>query len=165
MSRKTALCALAVVAVVAGLLWYGKGGQARMVTPKEMLTESKLVASETEYDFGRISMADGKVSRSFTITNPAPGSVLLDSVVTSCMCTKASLKRGGEVIGTFGMPGHGSVPKANDTIGPGETRELVVTFDPAAHGPAGVGPIGRSVYLRDGDGGTVRIRISAVVLP
>ena len=63
------------------------------------------------------------------------------------------------------MPGHGgSVPKVNDTIKAGETREIEVVFDPNAHGPAGVGLIERVVRLEYGEK-TLELNIKAVVTP
>ena len=68
------------------------------------------------------------------------------------MCTTAFLLKDGEEIGPFGMAGHSGVRgNANLTVNPGEEAVVRVVFDPAAHGPAGVGPIERQVMLEVGD--------------
>jgi len=36
-------------------------------------------------------------------------------------------------------------------VNPGETAELIVEFDPAFHGPSGVGPITRTITMNTND--------------
>src|SRR3989344_9353503 len=48
-----------------------------------------LIAPETFYDFGKISMKDGNVSKIFKVTNSGTQDVNLTNVSTSCMCTAA----------------------------------------------------------------------------
>src|SRR3990167_2668214 len=69
-----------------------------------------LVAQEAMYDFGSISMANGNVSKRFSVKNTGESDVELSKLYTSCMCTTAKLitKDGEE--GPFGMPGHASIP-------------------------------------------------------
>lgn len=128
---------------------------------------SALSASETSYDFGRISMKNGLVEKTFAVTNTNSEDVFVEKITTSCMCTTAFITRAdGEEKGPYGMVGHGaSVPKANETIKAGETRTVRVVFDPNAHGPAGVGLIERLVMLEDSTGGRLDLSISATVTP
>ena len=63
------------------------------------------------------------------------------------------------------MPGHGFVPSADVVLNPGETAEVEVISDPAAHGPSGIGRIERSVYLEGDAGSLVELRIRATVTP
>lgn len=102
------------------------------------------------FDFGTISMARGTVERVFTLKNTHAEAVTLKSIYTSCMCTSAVLEYSGKSYGPFGMPGHGMMPSVNVTLAPNEEATLKVVFDPAAHGPAGVGPIERTVVVEDG---------------
>jgi len=82
------------------------------------------------------------------------------------MCTEAVFEDGKITKGPFGMPGHGlSIPAANVTMEPGSEAEIIVTFDPAAHGPAGVGKIIREIYLEEGAGQPLILRFSANVTP
>lgn len=126
-----------------------------------------LSASENSYDFGEVSMKDGLVRHTFTIANSSSTTPLVVSrVSTSCMCTEAFLESRGQKIGPFGMPGHGGfAPRIKEEVGAGESRELEVVFDPAAHGPAGVGRIERAVFIEDEGGGTQTITIRALVTP
>lgn len=124
-----------------------------------------LSAETTSHDFGRISMADGIVKKIFTISNTTATPVLIEKIYTSCMCTEAVLKTPSGDKGPFGMPGHGVVPSVREEVEAGGTRELVVSFDPAAHGPAGVGRIERLVSVVTDDGGTVEFTIRATVTP
>ena len=123
------------------------------------------VADEEEFDFGIISMAAGKVSHLFRVKNTTADPVMVKKLYTSCMCTSASLEIGQEKIGPFGMAGHGFIPTFSKTIAPETEAVVEVVFDPAAHGPAGVGPITRVVYLEEAGGGVVELNFSAVVEP
>lgn len=126
---------------------------------------SPLSATETLYDFGTISMKNWTVSHAFTLTNNMSAPVFVTSVYTSCMCTSAYLETPGSEKGPFGMQGMGYLPPANETIGPGESRQVKVVYDPNAHGPAGVGSIDRFVYVVDDKGGTLAFEIKALVTP
>jgi hypothetical protein len=57
------------------------------------------------------------------------------------------------------------VPKANELIKAGSSLDIEVVYDPAAHGPAGVGAVDRFVYLTEPNGGTLELEIKAVVTP
>ena len=127
---------------------------------------SVLKAAETFYDFGTISMKNGDVSKTFKVTNENGADVLIQSLTTSCMCTKAYFTElNGNKSGPFGMPGMGVVPKLNKTIKAGESANIEVVYDPNAHGPAGVGMIDRFVYLEDANGNKLQFEIKANVTP
>ncbi|OGG54632.1 hypothetical protein A3D62_00640 [Candidatus Kaiserbacteria bacterium RIFCSPHIGHO2_02_FULL_49_11] len=164
MDKKTIISLLLLVAGVLGLLLWGGSTASR--GGDNALVSSELVTATALYDFGRISMKDGNVRTRFSVTNPTSRDITLKSIVTSCMCTEAFIVNGDLKRGPFGMPGHGGVvPKANEIIKAGETREIEVVYDPNAHGPAGVGPIGRFIYLIEEDEKTLELQIRAVVTP
>lgn len=144
------------------MAWSAPGKKPATVQPAQSLA---LIASETFYDFGTISMANGLVEHSFKVTNSSGKDIELKTVTTSCMCTKAYLEGGTSKKGPFGMPGMGSIPPANEIIKAGESRDIKVVYDPNAHGPAGVGMIDRFVYLTDDSGGTLDLEIKALVTP
>ncbi len=121
-------------------------------------------APETNFDFGEISMAAGKVSHDFEITNNSSSTIVFEKLFTSCMCTNAYFILGGEESGPFGMPGHGFVPGLGRELKAGEKAVVRAVFDPAAHGPAGVGPVDRLVRLESG-GSAKEFEIKAVVRP
>ena len=153
-----------IVLVIAGLVWFGGSGTK---TPAiiDGAYAGTLIAKESKYDFGTVSMAKGLVSKEFTLENQSKDSVKIGEVSTSCMCTEAELKVGDKTAGPFGMPGHGGAPKANLIVKPGEKLVVKTIFDPAAHGPAGVGKIIREIYLEEGAGQPLILRFSANVTP
>lgn len=124
-----------------------------------------LAAEVMAYDFGPVSMANGKVSKVFTIKNSTDNAATIQKLYTSCMCTEATLLQNGQRIGPFGMPGHGPIPTIAQPLNAGESAEVEVVFDPAAHGPAGVGPIQRDIYVETVGGGRLVLQIKAQVTP
>ena len=136
-----------VVIIFLGFLWvalpYTKSPNAGVQTA------AALNAEETYFDFGTISMVDGVVSHVFGVKNEGAESVIIKKVYTSCMCTTAFIEdKSGDRYGEFGMPGHGGVARGtNIKIAPGESISVKAVFDPAAHGPSGVGLSERSIYL------------------
>ncbi len=125
----------------------------------------KLAAEEQSFDFGTISMAKGKVSHAFKVKNTGNEPVPVGKIYTSCMCTQVTMTKGGEKWGPFGMPGHVSVPSIDQTLAPGEEVELEAIFDPAAHGPAGVGTINRQVFMETNGIKIMQLGFSANVTP
>lgn len=174
MKTKQVIAWAIVVVIVFGLLYLtGKSNASNKnkITRIEnqivdVNTENELSAVETFYDFGTISMKDGKVSKIFEVANKTDKDVLFPSLTTSCMCTAAYfIQLDGEKSGPFGMPGMGFVPKLNKTIKDGESASVEVVYDPNAHGPAGVGKIDRFVYLEDASGNKLQFEIKANVIP
>ena len=168
---KTKTIIIIVCLAVLGLFIWGyfsKGGTAASVQGVSTSnTKGLLTTSETFYDFGKISMKNGNVSKEFLITNVSGADVTLAKVLTSCMCTSAFIvKPDGSVKGPFGMAGHGgAVPPANEIIKTGENRIIRVIFNPNAHGPAGVGKIDRFIILTDTLGNNLQLEIKANVTP
>jgi hypothetical protein len=127
--------------------------------------ENILESDKTDYDFGTISMKNGKVKTSFKIKNPTTEPMLLSKLYTTCMCTEASITVNGMKEGPFGMQGHGFVPGFTLTLGPQQEGDIEVVYDPNAHGPSGVGTIERSIIV-EGKGNTLAtLNIKATVTP
>lgn len=164
-SSKTGLIVgiVAVLAVLGGIFIVGEGTSGNQNNQGGKASE--LQALEKFYDFGTISMAKGNVEKIFKITNPTDKDIFIKTVTTSCMCTSAYTINNGAEKGPFKMPGMGYVPPANETIKAGGTMDVKVVYDPAAHGPAGVGVIDRFVYLTDSSGGKIQLEIKANVTP
>lgn len=157
---------LAVIAALAFFAWAGMPGSSEKKSEKVAQTsENALFADETVYDFGSISMVAGNVSYTFKISNLSALPVAIEKIYTSCMCTTASLDAGGEKFGPYGMPGHGFIPKINKTLDPGTEATVEVVFDPAAHGPSGVGRIERNIIIENNGGKALELRFTAVVTP
>ncbi len=127
---------------------------------------SALVSGEQSFDFGTISMAAGDVGHDFMIRNEGNKAIEIEKMYTSCMCTTAYFVKDGSEAGPFGMPGHGFMPPLRKTIEAGEEFAVSVVFDPAAHGPAGVGKVQREIYLKNKSGDSIAVlRIKATVTP
>lgn len=127
--------------------------------------EALIVEEANNYDFGTISMAAGVVTREFRIKNSGNEPVTINKMYTSCMCTTATLSVGEKRLGPFGMPGHGTVPRIDQAINPNEEAVVAVVFDPAAHGPAGVGRIQRVVTIENSAGRPIELSFAAMVTP
>ncbi len=167
-NNKSYIFAFVGIAVVIGLLyWFGRSTpEDRKPVKNNQLGALALTTEEKGFDFGEISMAAGKVSHKFKIKNSNSESYPINQIYTSCMCTSVSLLIDGKRVGPFGMPGHGfGVIKINEILEVGEEAELEVTFDPAAHGPAGVGTIARSVFVESETGSPLELNIKATVKP
>jgi len=163
--NKKAIIIIVLIAVAAiGLMAWGYGRTAGP-TQAQFNEQGLLKASEAIYDFGTISMANGKVGHLFPITNPTDKDITIGNLQTSCMCTTAYIVDGGSKEGPFGMPGMGGITATNHVIPARGTQGIDVVFDPAAHGPAGVGNIDRFVYATEENGGTLQLEIKAVVIP
>lgn len=161
--KETLIIVGVTLAALIGLVFLAQPRQSQSVTAPSQPTV--LTADEAAYDFGTISLAAGKVKKTFAISNPGAAPVTLTRLYTSCMCTTAALQIGERWQGPFGMIGHGFMPSFKETILPDETAAVSVTFDPAAHGPAGVGLIERAVYLENSAGGPLILTIKANVTP
>ncbi len=166
--------ALATFAVVllalAGLIVAARPGTApapasRSAPAAEARSQGTLSAREARHDFGAISMAAGKVTHRFEIRNTGVEPVLIRKMYTSCMCTTASLIRGGRKTAPSGMPGHGLIATLNESLDMNERALVEVVFDPAAHGPSGVGPTERIVTIQNNAGGPLELMITALVKP
>ncbi len=169
--NKTIVVSAVVVLGLFSLMWWSKptttpvdGSNANTNSNPE--TKNALTAEEKLYDFGTISMANGKVTKVFKVTNSASEDITIKNIETSCMCTTAYLETASGEKGPFGMPGHGGgATKTNEIVKAGESRELKVIYDPNAHGPAGVGTIDRFIYLTDASGKILELEIKAIVTP
>ena len=155
-----------ILLAVIGLVWLGGGFKSE--APTASINENyggALTIEESNYDFGTVSMANGKVSKDFVLENQSQDNVKIGEVYTSCMCTEAEVKVGDKIYGPFGMPGHLSAGKANAVISPGEKVIVKAIFDPAAHGPSGVGPIERQISVDAGAKEPIILGFKAVVTP
>lgn len=173
MSKNTLVSLVVIALVVVGLVIFGRSGTAPQ-SATGMINNGPagavgaggaISADHMSYDFGTISMAAGKVRHLFPITNSGASPVALKQIYTSCMCTSARMMLNGKTFGPYGMPGHGMMEQMNQMMQPGEEGEVEAEFDPAAHGPAGIGPVDRTIYLETNDGKTVELKFTAVVTP
>lgn len=148
MNAKLAIAGIAItLAVIFGAAFLLSKPEVKAEVRAE--NSGKLTADESFNDFGTISMAKGVVSKKFTVKNTDNKTAMVTKMFTSCMCTKAKLIVGDKSWGPYGMPGHGGpIPNIAAEIPAGGESEVEVTFDPAAHGPAGIGRVERTVTLQ-----------------
>lgn len=108
-----------------------------------------LTARETNYDFGTLEMKNGPVEHIYILENTSNEPVIITKANTSCMCTTGTLIKGDVNIGRFGMSGMSGGKNSGRIaeVAVGETLSVKAGFDPAAHGPAGVGLAQRSIFL------------------
>ena len=171
MNKKTILNILLILVAIGGLLWLAKPNNdnndknTENEPPQGVAKTRALSANETNYDFGEISMASGKVKHIFQVSNNTNQPTKITKMYTSCMCTTATLKIEAGQFGPFGMPGHGFIPKINQIMNPREEATVEVVFDPAAHGPAGIGRIGRKIIIENDAGEPLELGFSATVKP
>lgn len=144
-----------VALVMAG--WNNDGDN----TNSSPYSASALSAVESSFDFGALSMEDGDVFHEFEVKNEGVEPVNIEKVYTSCMCTTASITDSyGKKYGKFGMQGHGSSSKTSIEVGPGESVIVKAIFDPAAHGPSGVGLVQRSIYIETNSSRSPKFELS-----
>lgn len=133
--------------------------------PTQTGVTTSSLSDSPRYSFGTISMARGKVAHTFQFTNDTGAPLAITRLITSCMCTAAYLTTAAKTdLGPFGMPGHSAAPTFSEVIASGERFEIKTVFDPAAHGPAGIGKVDREATLST-DRGDVVVRFDATVTP
>ncbi|MBI2103712.1 DUF1573 domain-containing protein [Candidatus Woesebacteria bacterium] len=125
-----------------------------------------LEVAPNSYDLGNVPINGGLVSREYEIKNTTDKTLKLKKIATSCMCTQAKVSINGNETKLFGMEGHGDQnPSVNLEVPSGATAKVTAVFDPAAHGPQGIGPVDRSVYLTFSDPvGVKELKFNGVVI-
>jgi hypothetical protein len=156
MKKKSLILVLIVLAVAGFLMWRGGGAQKineSAVTNTGATSASFGVSTPPRFSFGDVSMAKGLVEHDFEVKNDTPSALTVVSAETSCMCTETVLDfPGGKEFGPFGMPGHGFMPQINEPVAPGDTVKVKAVFNPAAHGPSGIGFVEREIVLNTNNG-------------
>lgn len=143
---------ISAVALIAGGIFFAFLSQ-NSVSNSQAATPQIEIESK-RYSFGNVSMANGIVRHVFPIKNSGGVDLKISDISTSCMCTKAIFETNNEKSPTFGMKGHGTNPSFwSDTIEPGQSANLEISFDPNAHGPNATGPITRTVTMFSNDNG------------
>jgi len=89
------------------------------------------------YDFGNVPYE--KIKHTFLVRNAGAAPLEIKGVSTSCGCTKATVE--------------------SETIMPGETTNLLVTFDPNIMGDNETGEILRVIYIKSNDPGQPEVEV------
>ena len=150
-----------IVVFILGLVWLASIGKSGTNSVTQY-SQSFLSGSGQHYDFGTIAMDNGTVEREFELKNEGVESVVINKVYTSCMCTTAYIYDArNKEYGAFGMPGHGGGSSSTSVVvNAGESARVKAVYDPAAHGPSGVGLAERSVYVETNSAQSPKIELS-----
>lgn len=122
----------------------GRGNRFIPNTPEQNLEASP----SGVMDLGSVAYGGGIVSKSFDVTNTLDKTIKLRKITTSCMCTTAKFVVDGRESKFYGMEMSGDLnPFIDYDLPAGATAKVVFDFDPAAHGPEGIGPFNRVITL------------------
>ncbi|OGE86499.1 MAG: hypothetical protein A3J48_00030 [Candidatus Doudnabacteria bacterium RIFCSPHIGHO2_02_FULL_46_11] len=161
-----------ILVIAAGILVLG--GVAAFIQPQndthgDIVGEQNgpvlLTADHTSFDFGDISMKNGKVDHIYKIKNTTAEPLEISKLYTSCMCTQVALLLEDLEFGPFGMPGHSGIPEINKTLAPGQEAQVKAIYDPNAHGPAGIGLADRQIIVETKQGSPLLLAFTANVTP
>jgi len=161
-SKNFVIFSVIVFIAALGFVIFSKGktneGEAKVPTQ----STSVLNALEKDFDFGTIVMKDGDVSKIFELENEGTEPILISKVYTSCMCTVAKITTAkSETSGPYGMSGHnGGTSRTGIEVGAGETVKVEAIFNPAAHGPSGVGLANRTIFLETNSTQTPKVELN-----
>lgn len=149
-----------LVAVVGLSYGFVKVSQKKVITPD---ATAEAYVGQTDDTWGQIAYNGGKVKKNFRIKNTGVGILKLYSATTSCACTTGQLKTKKNTSPLFGM----HLPMSTTfNVNPGEEVQVEMVFDPAFHGPSGIGPISRTATIRTNDPKrpTLEFTVSGVVV-
>lgn len=144
-----------ILILVGGIVLLSGGGSTSATITASQNAKAKV--DQKNYDWGQINMKGGNISKTFTIKNIGTDTLKLTNIKTSCHCTKAQVKIGNISSPYFGM---NNVSSWTSEVPPRQEAQLEVVFDPAYHGPQGIGPITRLVSVETNDKSNSRIEFS-----
>jgi hypothetical protein len=137
------------------VIFFSKSNTAPEIT---VSNEVEAISQSTSHDWGTISMKDGGVEAVFEVKNNGSEMLQLYDATTSCSCTTAQLVLGETKSPLFGM--HTNFNYVLE-VPSGETAQVKVVFDPAFHGPTGVGQISREVTVETNDAARPQLTFNA----
>ncbi len=168
MNRKLIIGLIIALAAIGGGFFYFSSQNKNNVPDSELarINPADVTVSPESIDIGKVIMKAGLVIKEYEIKNSSPSLLRLKKIVTSCMCTRAQVSVGDKRTRFYGMEMAGDAnPSISFDIPAGSLATLTVRFDPAAHGPAGVGVVNRSVYLTFADPvGTREVKFTGEVV-
>ena len=104
--------------------------------------QPRITLEATNLDLG--SVVNGEiVSRDLTLINEGDADLVIDSIITSCTCTQASVN-----------------PM---TIAPNQSGSLHIEFDSGFHGPDLTGPLIRQVFINSNDPRQPEFKVELIV--
>ena len=139
---------------------FAKVSQKQVVVPS---AGAQAVVENASVDWGQIQYNGGKVKATYRITNNGTDTLKLFGATTSCACTSGTITVNGQVSPSFGM--HAPLATIIE-VSPGKDAIIEGLFDPAFHGPGGIGPISRTITIQTNDPShpTLNLQASGVVV-
>ncbi len=128
MSQKNIIIVVIVTLIILGFAGYGYFKAVPGTQNGENLP--KIEVSPKTFDFGEINFGD-VVSYDFTVKNSGNEVLEIERIATSCPCATAQI--------------------TEEKINPGESAELLVSYDSGAMGAHGRGEQERIIYVRSND--------------
>lgn len=134
-----------IVLLFGGIFFLSKTTATPQITASQ---NAKAAVVGTSFDWGNIPMYKGLAVKSFIIKNSGTDTLKLFNIKTSCHCTKAYATINGVDGPRFGMA---DLSSWVGIVAPGGEAKITAEFDPAYHGPQGVGSINRFVSVETND--------------
>lgn len=156
----TIIIVLATLLILGGGVYFALNVGGKAVVEEN--SKAEVSVENTSHDWGEIGINNGNAEAEFEIKNSGNGDLKLFNVATSCACTTAQLFYEEEASPVYGMHTSSSYVM---NIPPEKSARLKVIFDPAFHGPSGVGPITRQINIQtnDSDNEEISFMLSANV--
>jgi hypothetical protein len=104
--------------------------------------QPSITVEATSLDLGNVVNGD-IVSRDLTVRNDGEVDLVIDSIITSCTCTQASINL--------------------MTIAPNQSGNLHIEFDSGFHGPDLTGPLIRQVFINSNDPRQPEFKVELIV--
>lgn len=147
-----------IVVILAGVVFYGYSKAPNQISPNDNININGpdipiikgpiIEVTPESYDLGTVVYGD--VARhTFTVKNSGDEPLEILRLSTSCGCTKAT------------------VAEEDKVIAPGQSVDMLVTFDPAVHeDDHDLGDVTRVVYIKTNDSNNpeVEVEITATVI-
>ncbi|MCL4419081.1 DUF1573 domain-containing protein [Patescibacteria group bacterium] len=150
MDKKIIIAAvLFTIVVVIGGVFYSSGTPSKAAIEKTQ--GAKVETRETSFNFKDVPYSGGKAIHAFYIKNTGNKDLQIANLATSCMCTVTFFQSSREKGPEFGMKGMSQSSSWKGLLKPAEEGKIVAVFDPAFHGPQGLGPISRIVSFETND--------------
>ncbi|MDO8551272.1 MAG: DUF1573 domain-containing protein [bacterium] len=111
----------------------------------------KIGIDHDKYEFGTVKLTSGIVEHKYPVTNAGQKDLKIANLASSCACTKVYFKSSAGESPKASMKGMTKPSSWVGVLKPGGQGELVMDFDPAFHGPGGVGKISRSLSFETND--------------
>lgn len=148
MDKKIIIGFIALTLLILGVGIYVLSATSAPIAKITSSQNARVQVDQKTFDWGNIPINGGNATKTLTIKNIGSDVLKLTGVKTSCTCTKAQVTVDQQASPYFSM--HSTSSWVGE-VPPGKEAQLTVIFDPAFHGPTGVGPIERLVSIQTND--------------